>query len=559
MSATPPRTGWLPAALLAGAALLTVSCASNREPRRAWSPRVSPELLTHFRIDEPARGPSLATSSASDLTTRLDGARTGSAPSAFVLGSPSTTPHDADPAADAPPPLSLEDVLRSVESHFPLILAAFAEIEIAAGKLENAAGAFDTKVSATGKFETEGFYENDRIGFEIEQPTTLWGARFEGGYRRGDGDFAVYDGKAKTNRDGELRLGLMVPLLQGRSVDPARTKLLQGQLEQDKADPRILEKRLSATRKAAETYWKWLATGQKRSIAAEQLALAETRREQLRIAVEEGELAEINLVDNERLIVDRTAKLQRAEQDLAQAAIVLSLYWRDADGHPLVPDLDQLPSRLPDPRPLDEILIEGDEQLALAQRPELRQVQLELDGLRLERDLASNQMLPSVDVGLFGSQDYGNAVNTPDDKDELELQAVLRFSVPLQRRKASGSRRTATAKIAKLEQQARFLSDVVVSEVRQSVAVLEQTLARLDQARRNVELARELERAERLQLELGESDLFRVNLREQQSAVAARNLVEVLAEHYFALAGYRAVLGLPYDEVVAGERLGGAR
>ena len=57
----------------------------------------------------------------------------------------------------------------------------------------------------------------------------------------------------------------------------------------------------------------------------------------------------------------------------------------------------------------------------------------------------------------------------------------------------------------------------------------------------------------------GESDLFRVNVREQQTAVAAQNLVEVLAEHYFALAGYRAVLGLPYDEVLAGEPLGGDR
>ncbi len=40
--------------------------------------------------------------------------------------------------------------------------------------------------------------------------------------------------------------------------------------------------------------------------------------------------------------------------------------------------------------------------------------------------------------------------------------------------------------------------------------------------------------------------------------MAASALVDIMAEHYLALAGYRAVLGLPYDEVLAGEPVGGA-
>ncbi len=101
------------------------------------------------------------------------------------------------------------------------------------------------------------------------------------------------------------------------------------------------------------------------------------------------------------------------------------------------------------------------------------------------------------------------------------------------------------------------MRDLVVSEVRGAVTALGRTLERLDQARRNVELARDLEEAERLQLDLGESDLFRLNLREQQTAVAAAALVDVVGEHFRALAAYRAVLGLPYDEVVAGQPVGG--
>ena len=34
-------------------------------------------------------------------------------------------------------------------------------------------------------------------------------------------------------------------------------------------------------------------------------------------------------------------------------------------------------------------------------------------------------------------------------------------------------------------------------------------------------------------------------------------MIDVLAEHFRSLADYRAVLGLPYDEVVAGTAVGG--
>ncbi len=518
--------------LLAVLGLAAAGCVATPVPTRAAPPPVGPELLTHFRIE---RAPA------------DDAAATGGP---HVLG----TPDAARAGGDV---VTLEDVLRSVETHFPLVLAAYEEIGIAAGKAEAAAGAFDTRLTSKGAFEVDGYYENDRIDVAVEQPTTWWGTRFEAGWRRGDGDFAVYDGKAKTNRDGELRAGLTVPLLQGRTLDPERVKLLQGGIERDRASPLVQEKRLAATRKAAASYWKWIAAGEKRRIAASLLQLAEDRQGQVQTAVTEGQLAEINLVDNERLIVDRRSKLEAAEQVLRQAAIELSLYWRDDTGEPVVPTDDERPATLPDPRALDAVLVEGDEYLALAQRPELRRLELEIEAMRLELELAGNDLLPKLDFGVFGSQDYGGAVNSPDDKDPFELKAVVSFDVPLQRRKARGQQSVVDGKLAKMEQELRYAASLVVAEVRDAVAVLEQTLARLEQARTNVRLAHELEEAERLQLELGESDLFRVNVREQQTAIAEAGLVDVLAEHFVALTTYRAVLGVPYDEVVAGARVGG--
>jgi outer membrane protein TolC len=449
--------------------------------------------------------------------------------------------------------LELEDLLASVETHFPLILAALEEVEIAAGRVLSARGAFDTRFGTKGRFDVEGFYENDRVDVLFEQPTTAWGTTFLGGYRIGSGDFAIYDGKAKTNDGGELRFGVNVPLLQGGSIDTRRVELWRSAIEQEQVRPIVTEKRLQATRKAADAYWRWVSWGRRHEIARRLLDLAENRQDQVELAVEEGQLARINLTDNQRLIVERRANLVRAERGLQQAAILLSLYWRDADGQPVVPPEAALPEDFPPPRDPALVLFEGDVAFALERRPELRALELELSSLDLDLSLARNDMLPTLDVGVLASQDVGAPVNDPDDKGPFELSALLRLDVPLQRRQARGDRREVEGKIAKLTRERQFVEDVVVTDVRDAALGLTQTWAQMEQARENVRLARELAEAERLQLQAGESDLLRVNLREQQAAVAAAALVDVFEEYFRALAQYRAVLGLTYDEVVVRE------
>ncbi len=156
-----------------------------------------------------------------EVYDRLDLSTGGSLePTPPVLGVIATT---AEAAAALPEGgLQLEDVLASVERHFPLILAAEQEIDIAEARALRARGAFDTRLRADGRSDALGFYENDRLDVELEQPTRLWGSTFSGGYRVGKGDFAVYDGEEKTNDAGELRLGVKVPLLQGREIDKRR-------------------------------------------------------------------------------------------------------------------------------------------------------------------------------------------------------------------------------------------------------------------------------------------------------------------------------------------------
>ncbi len=385
---------------------------------------------------------------------------------------------------------------------------------------------------------------------QIEQPTTLWGSTFFGGYKIGLGDLPTWDGDLKSQTDGEFSGGVRIPLLAGRRIEKRRVAVWQARLSAAQADPIILQKRLEATRKAALLYWKWVASGQKLGIAERNLALAENRQEAVREAVDAGELPRISLTENQRLVVERQSLMVDATRNLQAAAIALSLYWRDAKGNPVVLGVESLPRQLPRPEDPDLTMRADDEQLALQQRPEVRALEIDLLRLGLDLEQAQNDLLPKFDIGVEASQDIGDDVTDPDDKGPFEFDAFAKFELPIQRRAARGKARTLEAKAAKVERELQFVRDLIVADVRDIASALRQTWLRLEQVRENARLAGELEAAERLRLREGQSDLFRVNLRELQTAKAASMLVDVLAEYFQSLAEYRASLGLPYTEVL---------
>ena len=151
---------------------------------------------------------------------------------------------------------------------------------------------------------------------------------------------------------------------------------------------------------------------------------------------------------------------------------------------------------------------------------------------------------------MFASQDVGATVSDPDDEGPFVVGAGFRFGVPIQRRGARGKLRELDAKISKQRSELQYAREVVRADVLDAVSELRQTWDRLEQARENVRLAGELAVAEQVQVTAGESDLFRLNVREQQAVLASESLVSVLEQHFATVARYRAVLGVTYDEAL---------
>ncbi len=451
-------------------------------------------------------------------------------------------------------PLGLEEVLASVDAHYPLLEAARALRVVAAGSLRSAEGSFDTRLVGEGDLRQLGFYDNYSGEGLVEQNTRLWGTRFFGGYRIGRGDFPSYEGGRQTDRAGEIRGGLELPLLRGRGIDDARARLRRARLDLRRAEPEIELERIAFLRDGTVAYWTWLASGLRVGVARELLDVAEERQDQFERRVAKGVLPSIDLVDNERLIVDRRMGLLGAERDAEQAALALSLFLRDVDGEPTVPGPERLPPDFPPEEGPDRISLEADLERARSAHPLLRSLGLRRERLEVELELARNDRLPAVDLLVEGSRDYGPSKAgissegsfSSDPRSQTELKAQIRLELPIQRREARGRAAVASAEISRLEHRERFSRERIEAQIRQALTAVEAAYAQTEAARSNLELARTLESAEERKLTLGTSNLIDVNIREVQAADAALALIRTQAAYFRAQADYRAAVAVGF-------------
>jgi outer membrane protein TolC len=118
------------------------------------------------------------------------------------------------------------------------------------------------------------------------------------------------------------------------------------------------------------------------------------------------------------------------------------------------------------------------------------------------------------------------------------MKASLSFQLPVQRRAATGKRDAAVAKLNQLTLRERFARDQVATEIRDAAAAVRAAHDRSSLAQSEVEVALELASAERDRFDLGDSNLFTVNLREQAAVDAELRRVAASLDYQRALALY---------------------
>lgn len=439
--------------------------------------------------------------------------------------------------------LALNEVLDAALRAFPGLLSAEQRKAVSEGELQSAQGGFDTLLKSQNRWSVVGLYENNNYDVVIEQPTSFLGATFFGGWRRGTGDYPVYDGKSLTASDGEARLGMNIPLWRNRDIDRRRASLQQAELGKLIANHEYDQALLEVRRQASHRYWDWVLAGVRVRTVQQLLQVAEQRNDGILQRVAAGDIPEFEALDNQRAIIERRERLVAAQRMLEQTAIQLSLYWRDVEGQPQLPTPELLPNDFPNPLPKIQANVDDAIATAISQRPELKRLALQSQQTETELALQENQQNPAVDFQVMGAKDIGYG------KDKLnrdELYLGLNVDIPLQQRVAGGRAQVASANLQRLKWDRMGAENRVEAEVKDVLSALDAAQKRVTLSRQQHQAALQLEDGERTRFELGETTLLFVNLREIATGDALLQAADAASSLFKAHADYQATLAIPF-------------
>ncbi len=236
------------------------------------------------------------------------------------------------------PPVSLDEVLESVERAYPGLLALFLDVN----------GFDGNKLAGLGRFEC---------------PAPVVTAC----------DTAAGCGPCKTSK----RPACPTPAVNWEAVGPTAG-----------------ERRLAFQRTAARAYWAWVAAGHNLNAARDHLAPARDRDDKLRTKAIPVPDPRPVAVENLRELAHRNLRVVDAEKLFRRAQVELSLFLRDpATGDPVLAGLDRVPAfpRLlePDPDRFQEAV-----RTAIDQRPELVRLRHEAEAVEATRVVVGRHRFP---------------------------------------------------------------------------------------------------------------------------------------------------------------------
>jgi outer membrane protein TolC len=201
-----------------------------------------------------------------------------------------------------------------------------------------------------------------------------------------------------TTANGNLNI--IQPLLRGFGVRVNRRFIQIAENERKLADL-VFRAQLIATVSGIETlYWDLVSLIQDRDVRRQTLALARQQYENVRLQVEQGTMAPLELTRAEAFIAAARQDLANGEGFVAQQQLILkALLSKRATADPILASatiipIDPIPAPAVEPvRPVQDLVAD-----AFANRPELQAAGLQLDIAGLNLLGSRNALLPEVDL-----------------------------------------------------------------------------------------------------------------------------------------------------------------
>jgi outer membrane protein TolC len=297
---------------------------------------------------------------------------------------------------------------------------------------------------------------------------------------------------------------------------------------------------------AERSYWDLVFAGEDIKIKQRSMDLAQKTLSDNQIQVRIGTLAPIDLVQAESDLANRRVQYVTSTYTEVQTQDqVKKLITSQSDPGLVLAKL--IPSQgVRMPEASDVMAVEAAIKVALENRPEMKQLQLDLDSKKIDVDYTKNQLLPNVDVvgsyiqnGVGGPQTIRNGFGPTapiiaqipggisDSFGQLFGYQYTGYSVgfsvqiPLKNRAARGDNARAMTDERTAEQKISSQAQQIALEVRNALTAVEMNKAKIEATSKARELAERRLDAEQKKFNLGASTV-RFVLQEQTNVAQAQ-------------------------------------
>ncbi|MEA1787187.1 TolC family protein [Arenibacter sp. GZD96] len=420
--------------------------------------------------------------------------------------------------------LSFNEYLGYVKKHHPIAKQANLVVSMGQANLLKSRGGFDPKIEVDyDRKQFKGTEYWDRFNATFKIPT-WYGLELKGNFEQNDGEFL--NNAESLPEDGLYSAGVSLALGQGLWINDRMATLKKAKffLEQTRADRELLVNQILF--EASMAYFNWLLAYKERNVYRDFLENAQLRLKAIETSATAGDIAAIDTVEAKIAYQTRALNLEQANVALQNRALQLSNFLWIGDNIPM----ELQPNVVPDVQLKNEVDITLEilgkplDSFTLENHPKLRSLGFKMEGLRVDKNLKANKLLPKIDV------EYNFLTESPTNSSTFltqEYKGGLNFVFPLFLRKERGDLKLAKFKLRDTE----YELDNTRLEIRNKVLAIYtelQSFERQDQLSREIVTNYDmLLAAEERKFSFGESSLFLINTRESQLISAELKQIEI--------------------------------
>ena len=432
---------------------------------------------------------------------------------------------------DTVQPFSIDEFYSIIFANHPVVKQAALLEETARQEIRLARGAFDPKIESN--WDIKHFKDNEYFNtLNTSLKVATWfpiDPKIDVDRNRG----VFLNPESSIPDDWQITTGINLTLGKGLIIDERRATVKQAVLFQEILEAEQIKMINKILLQSSKDYWDWYFSYYNFLIFQQSVDIAQEIFNRVRLNYQYGEAAVVDTVQAQITLQNRTIEMQEALLNFLYSGFVLSNHLWGENEEPL--ELSESTA----PIDSDSVLLvpnrkdlEVLKSLARTNHPELVKLTTKGEQLAVENRLNRENLKPQVDLS-YGLIDRPFSANgeTQEFTFEDNYKLGMTFSFPLFLRKERAKVQKTNLKILENQYQINLTKRQIQNEINGAYALLLNTTQVIEQQTLAVDNYRRLLQAELLNLQNGESDLFRINFQQDKLIQSQSKLLKLRAEY----------------------------